>query len=84
MSQNKIFIGNLAYTVSKEELSEFFSEFGDVTDVSIPTDRDTGKPRGFAFVEFESVEAAKNALSANGKEISGRAVSVDMVREKRK
>ena len=55
---NKVFVGNLSFDVSREELIEAFSAAGKVVDAKVPTDRETGRPRGFAFVEFEDDEAA--------------------------
>ena len=85
MSQNNsIYIANLSFKLSEEDLKKHFSQFGHIEDVRIPTDRDTGKPRGFAFVTFDSNEAASNALSLNGKELDGRTLRVDVAQKKGK
>jgi RNA recognition motif-containing protein len=52
----KVFVGNLSYDVTREELLETFGAAGKVVDAKVPTDRETGRPRGFAFVEFEDEE----------------------------
>ena len=57
---NKVFVGNLSFDVTREELIEAFSAAGKVVDAKVPTDRETGRPRGFAFVEFEDDEAARS------------------------
>ena len=57
-----IYVGNLAYEVTQEDLSEVFVEYGKVKRVHIPTDRDTGKMRGFAFVEMESEADEEKAI----------------------
>jgi cold-inducible RNA-binding protein len=60
---NKIYVGNLPYTVSAQELEQLFSTCGTVINVHIPADKDTGRPRGFAFVELSSQEEIENAIS---------------------
>ena len=75
---NKVFVGNLSFDVSREELIEAFSAAGKVVDAKVPTDRETGRPRGFAFVEFEDDEAAQKSISLmNGKDLKGRPLRVN-------
>ena len=57
---NKVFVGNLSFDVTRDELIQAFSAAGKVVDAKVPTDRETGRPRGFAFVEFEDDEAARS------------------------
>ena len=74
----KLFIGNLDYTVTSEELKKIFSEFGNVVDAVVITDRETRRSRGFGFVEFGSEEEAKKAIEAmNGKPVNGRNINVN-------
>ncbi len=79
----RLYVGNLPYSADEEQLKTLFSEGGrQVTEVRIVTDRDTGRPRGFAFVEMGSqadADAAVNAL--NGKDFGGRALTVNEARE---
>lgn len=76
-----IFVGNLSYQVSEGELEAVFSAYGAVDRVSIIRDRDTGQPRGFAFVEMPNADEAANAIrGVNGREIAGRAVNVNEAR----
>ena len=78
-----IYVGNLAYEVTQEDLSEVFVEYGTVKRVHIPTDRDTGKMRGFAFVEMESEADEEKAIETlNGAEWMGRELKVNKAREK--
>jgi RNA recognition motif-containing protein len=73
-----VFVGNLNYDVTREELLEAFGAAGKVVDAKVPTDRETGRPRGFAFVEFEDEEAAQKSISLlNGKDLKGRALRVN-------
>ena len=66
-------MGNLSFDVTREELIEAFSAAGRVVDAKVPTDRETGRPRGFAFVEFESDEAAQKSIEQlNGQDLKGR------------
>jgi len=77
----KIYVGNLSYDVTEDELRQEFSSFGEVTSVSIPTDRYSGRPRGFAFVEMPSRSEAELAIkSLNGKIIRERTLQVSEAR----
>jgi cold-inducible RNA-binding protein len=76
-----IYVGNLAYTATQEQLMEAFSAFGRVNSVKIIIDRETGNPRGFAFVEMsDNDEALKAIQGLNGAEIGGRAISANEAR----
>lgn len=76
-----IYVGNLAYSVTQEELQEAFGTFGRVTSVKIIIDRETGNPRGFAFVEMaDNAEAQKALEGMNGFQLQGRALSVNEAR----
>ncbi len=82
---NKLFIGNLAYTVTSENLAELFEQFGQVVSCNIATDRDTGRPRGFGFVEMQSQQEAEAAIGGlNGKDLNGRQISVSISQPKPK
>ena len=73
-----MFVGNLSFDVTREELIEAFSAAGKVVDAKLPTDRETGRPRGFAFVEFESDESAEKSIELlNGKTLRGRPIRVN-------
>ena len=78
-----IFVGNLSYQTSQDELHAAFAQFGNVERVNIVTDRETGQPRGFAFVEMTERRDAENAIAQlNGAEINGRALNVNEARPK--
>ena len=80
---SRIFVGNLDFNTSREELESLFGEAGQVRDVFLPTDRETGRPRGFAFVEFEADGDASSAIERfNGHELSGRALRVNAAEER--
>ena len=82
MSTARLYVGNLSYGPTKETLEKAFSEHGEVVAVNIITDRQTGRPKGFAFVEMGSPEAADAAKAAlNGTEVDGRSLNVDNARE---
>ena len=77
----KLYVGNLSYDTSEDRLRELFSEHGDVASASLVMDRDTGRPRGFGFVEFNDDAQAKAAMEAlNGKSIDGRDLTVNEAR----
>jgi RNA recognition motif-containing protein len=74
----KLFVGNLDYAVTSDELKNMFSEFGNVVDAVVITDRETRRSRGFGFVEFATEEEAKKAVAEmNGKDINGRKINVN-------
>jgi RNA recognition motif-containing protein len=76
-----IFVGNLSYQTSQDELHAAFAQYGNVERVSIVTDRESGQPRGFAFVEMTDKREAENAIAAlNGAEMNGRALNVNEAR----
>ncbi len=76
-----IFVGNLSYQTTESELEAAFAAFGTVERVSVVRDRDTGQPRGFAFVEMTNAAEAASAISVmNGREINGRALNVNQAR----
>ena len=78
-----IYVGNLAHEATEDELNQVFGEFGAVSSVSIIKDRETGRPRGFAFVEMpDSNEAAEAIKQLNLREISGRPITVNEARPK--
>lgn len=76
-----IFVGNLSYSVTEDELQAAFAQYGTVDRVSMIRDRATGQPRGFAFVEMSDGGEANSAIQAlNGRELSGRAINVNEAR----
>ena len=78
-----LFVGNLSFDTTEDALRELFSPMGEVSQVRIMTDRDTGKSRGFAFVEMAQDEDAAKAIAAlNGKEFGGRALTINEARPK--
>lgn len=78
-----IFVGNLSFQTTQQDLYATFSQYGTVDNVNMITDRDTGQTRGFAFVEMSNVNDAKRAISElNGKELHGRPWKVNEARPK--
>lgn len=76
----KLYVGNLPYTVTEDEIKEKFAEFGTVESVNLINDRHTGRPRGFGFVEMDP-EGAKKAIAAlDGKDFGGRTARVNEAR----
>jgi len=75
---SKLYVGNLSFDTTTQDLETLFGEFGTVESTNIIEDRDTGRSRGFGFVEMSSKEEGANAIaSLNGKEVSGRALTVN-------
>jgi RNA recognition motif-containing protein len=74
----KLFVGNISFKMNEDDLKDLFSQSGTVVSVAIPTDRETGRKRGFAFVEMENQEEADAAIETfNGKTIEGREIIVN-------
>jgi cold-inducible RNA-binding protein len=79
----RMYIGNLSYSTNESQLRELFGQFGTVTDAKLVMDRDTGRPRGFAFVEMSSDPEMASAIEGlNGRELDGRALNVSEARER--
>jgi len=77
----KIYVGNLSYEVTEEELRQEFGAFGEVTSVNIITDKYSGRPKGFGFVEMTSVSEGQAAITGlNGKELKDRTLNVNAAR----
>jgi len=74
----KLYVGNLSFKTTEQELHELFSQYGQVTSAQLVMDRETGRPRGFGFVEFANDEEAKAAINAlNGQNMGGRDLTVN-------
>ncbi len=79
----KLYVGNLPYNASEEDLRNLFAQYGNVESVAVITDRDTGRSKGFGFVEFGDDTAAKNAIQGlSGQQYGGRALTVNEARPK--
>ena len=78
-----IYVGNLSFDTTEDQLREAFESFGEVSSVNIISDRNTGQPRGFAFVEMADNESGAKAIAdLNGQEMSGRTLNVNEARPK--
>src|SRR5438046_7855011 len=78
---NKLFVGNLSFNTTENDLQDAFAAHGTVTETNLMVDRMTNRPRGFAFVTMSSPEEAQKAIDAmNGKELDGRALTVNIAR----
>ena len=78
---SKLFVGNLSYSTTEEDLRELFGKAGNIRAVTIPMDRTTDRPRGFAFVEMESPAEAQKAINmCNGQTLGGRQINVNEAR----
>lgn len=78
----KIYVGNLPFTSTEEEVRELFEQHGTVDSVKLITDRDTGRPRGFGFVEMDDDAAAAAIQTLNGQELGGRRLVVNEARDR--
>lgn len=81
MNQTKLYVGNLSYQTTSDDLRESFASFGDIAELKLITDRDTGRSKGFAFVTYETNEAAEAALSLNDTTLDGRQIKVNYAKE---
>lgn len=74
----KIYVGNLPFSATQDEIQELFSQYGQVSDVTLINDRETGRPRGFGFVEMpDSAEANKALEALNGQDFGGRSLNIN-------
>jgi len=79
MSQ-RIYVGNFPYSATEEEVEKLFGQYGEVISVALPTDRETGRPRGFGFVEMSNEDATKAIQALDGADFGGRALAVSEAR----
>ena len=83
MSNSKLYVGNLSFKTTEDELRSHFGQYGSVTDVYVAMDRMTGRPRGFAFVTMGTAEESQEAAEkVNGSELDGRQLTVNEARPK--
>ncbi|RBP41316.1 RNA recognition motif-containing protein [Roseimicrobium gellanilyticum] len=81
MSNTKMYVGNLSWTATETDVRALFEQYGDVTDIHLPSDRETGRPRGFAFVTMGTKEAMEAAIKAlDGSEWMGRPLKINEAR----
>ncbi|MDX2087422.1 MAG: RNA-binding protein [Kofleriaceae bacterium] len=80
---NRLYVGNLSFSATEEVISRHFAACGDVASVAVITDRETGQPRGFAFVDMATEAAANKAVTElNGKELQGRSLRVNIAEDR--
>jgi len=80
----RLYVGNLPYSVTELELRDLFASLGTITEAKIVTDRDTGRPRGFGFVEMSTEDEARKAIEElNGRDVQGRALAVKEAEDRR-
>lgn len=82
---NRLFVGNLSFGTSSSTIEALFAAFGEVREVAVPTDRETGQPRGFAFVTMGNARSAADAMAQlNGHTLEGRSIKVDEAQERQR
>jgi RNA recognition motif-containing protein len=80
---SKLYIGNLSFNTTEDGLRDAFGQFGDITDIYVAMDRETGRPRGFAFITFSNADESSAAISGmDGKELDGRNLKVNEAKPK--
>lgn len=82
MAQNKLYVGNFPYSVDEAQLRELFEPFGQIDELALIMDRDTGRPKGFGFITFAAQQAAEQALELDGKDLGGRPLKVNIAMDK--
>ncbi len=81
MSQSKLYVGNMSFDTTESDLRNAFAAYGEVQSVNVVEDRDTGRPRGFAFIEMASDAEAQAAIDGlNGQDLQGRALNVNVAK----
>ncbi len=81
MSNSKIYVGSLSYDVTSDDLQDFFGQYGEIAEVKLIIDRETNRSKGFAFITYADQQGAQDALGADGEEMQGRKIRVNMARE---
>jgi len=81
-ASDTLFVGNLSFQATEDDLRGAFAECGEIISVRLPTDRETGQAKGFGYIQFSSVEEAKGAIAFNGTELAGRACRLDFAGKK--
>lgn len=79
--QNKLYVGNLSYGSTGDDLNQLFNQYGTITEAKVISDKYTGRSKGFGFVTFDNDDAAQKALAANETEFQGRKLKVNIARE---
>jgi len=82
IDETKLYIGNIDYGASENDLESYFAKYGEIEMVNIPVDRYTGRARGFGFITFKNVEDAVKAMILDGSEFKGRQIQVNFARER--
>lgn len=80
--QNKLYVGNLPFSVDETQLRDIFAPYGEISELALIMDRDTGRPKGFGFITFATQQSAEKALEQNGKDVGGRALRVNVATDK--
>ena len=78
----RIYVGNLPWSYASTDLEALFKQYGDVAAAEVIMDRETGRPKGFAFITFSAQQSAEKALELNGRDMGGRPLKVNMATEK--
>ncbi len=82
MANQRIYVGNLPFSAREDDIRELFAQYGEVVSVALPTDRETGRPRGFGFVEMAGDSAQKAIDALNGHDFGGRQLNINQARER--
>jgi RNA recognition motif-containing protein len=77
-----LYVGNFPYSVNETELRERFSAYGEIAELAMIMDRETGRPKGFAFITFSTQQAAEKALEQDGKDMGGRPLRVNIAKDR--
>ena len=80
----KVYLGNIPFTVSEDSIREFLGDCGQITDLRLIKDRETGQSKGFAFITFSTEDEMNNAIQKNGEELDGRKVRINKAEDRRR
>jgi cold-inducible RNA-binding protein len=83
MNNKKIYVGNLSFNTTQDDLETEFSKFGEVEELKLITDMETGRSKGFAFITFKTSEAMEASLAKNGEDLDGRPLRVNQAEERK-
>lgn len=83
-NQSKAYVGNISYNTTEENLQDFFSDCGEITEIKVISDYETGRSKGFAFVTFDSEDSLNSAIEKSGQDLDGRTIKVNKAQQKPK
>ncbi|NQY42299.1 MAG: RNA-binding protein [Legionellales bacterium] len=84
MNKTKIYVGGISYNATEDDLENHFNQFGNIKEINLIYDRETGRSKGFAFIDFESQTSAEAAIKSNGQQLHNRNLRVNIAQDRKR